>query len=366
MKLNKSRIMKFISLIVAAFLMFSVAANNDKTKVVMIQIMFRHGARSYLHDYPAETVDKSHWDKFGGYGSLTDVGNKNLYELGNYIQNHYKLETLNCREIEAVSTNFTRTIDSTKAFLKPFDCDKIPISTGDHEIFNSPCPRYKQLKSQAHNSPEYLALAKKYEDFIQLMATKSGIKDLSFYHMWEIADHYLVNLAHGLPISNWVLENLENILRINDFTFYIDFLTVEMGRLVSGLILNDIGQNFKSTILNQNYKKLHIYGAHDNYIAAMQKLLDFSDIYKNPEFASSYVFELRKDSSSNYFVKILFRNDKFNEGINYRPVTIKGCEELCPVDRFFKLSKAVNPVKIIKMCEESSKNQVFKLHNLTL
>ena len=56
----------------------------------------------------------------------------------------------------------------------------------------------------------------------------------------------------------------------------------------------------------------------------MQKLLDFSDIYKNPEFASSYVFELRKDSSSNYFVKILFRNDKFNEGINYRPVTIKG------------------------------------------
>ena len=108
------------------------------------------------------------------------------------------------------------------------------------------------------------------------MATKSGIKDLSFYHMWEIADHYLVNLAHGLPISNWVLENLENILRINDFTFYIDFLTVEMGRLVSGLILNDIGQNFKSTILNQNYKKLHIYGAVNLYIFLKENLNEFN------------------------------------------------------------------------------------------
>lgn len=56
----------------------------------------------------------------------------------------------------------------------------------------------------------------------------------------------------------------------------------------------------------------------------MQKLLGFSDDYKNPEFASSYIFELRKDRESNFYVKVLFRNDKFNEGINYYPVVIKG------------------------------------------
>lgn len=92
------------------------------------------------------------------------------------------------------------------------------------------------------------------------MSVKSGITDLSFYHMWEIADHYLVNLAHGLPISNWIEENLETILWINDYTFYIDFVTIEMGRLVSGGLLNSITENIKTKAANENHRKLYVYG----------------------------------------------------------------------------------------------------------
>ncbi len=69
------------------------------------------------------------------------------------------------------------------------------------------------------------------------MSLLSGInldKPLNYYKMWKIADNYLVNEANGLPIQKWIKDNLREIMFANDYTFYIDFITMEMGKLVSG------------------------------------------------------------------------------------------------------------------------------------
>lgn len=39
---------------------------------------------------------------------------------------------------------------------------------------------------------------------------------------------------HGLPLSQWVQDNYDKIMKANDDRFYIDFVTVEMGKLISG------------------------------------------------------------------------------------------------------------------------------------
>ena len=66
------------------------------------------------------------------------------------------------------------------------------------------------------------------------MSKQSGITSLDYYHMWEIADHILVNEPLALPLLDWELANYNNIMIANDYTFDVDFKTIEMGKLVSG------------------------------------------------------------------------------------------------------------------------------------
>ena len=69
------------------------------------------------------------------------------------------------------------------------------------------------------------------------MSELSGIPptELDLYHIWEIADHIMVNLSCGLEITDWQKEHMDTIMYLNDLTFYVDFITIEMGQLISGL-----------------------------------------------------------------------------------------------------------------------------------
>ena len=67
------------------------------------------------------------------------------------------------------------------------------------------------------------------------MENLSGIKNLDYYHMWEIADHILVNIPNNLPLTQWQIDNLYLIEKANDYTFYIDFVTIEMAKLIAGI-----------------------------------------------------------------------------------------------------------------------------------
>ena len=82
--------------------------------------------------------------------------------------------------------------------------------------------------------------------------------------------------------------------------------------------------HINQTIHGDSSIQLYTYGVHDNYNSGMQKLLETSDKFLNPNFASAYVFELRKDKCDNYFVKVLYKNDKYPGGVTLNPVVIRG------------------------------------------
>ena len=61
------------------------------------------------------------------------------------------------------------------------------------------------------------------------MSNFSGIKDLDYYNLWKIADHVLSNQANNLPLTDWELDNYDNITIANDFVFLTEAPTLEMG-----------------------------------------------------------------------------------------------------------------------------------------
>jgi hypothetical protein len=74
------------------------------------------------------------------------------------------------------------------------------------------------------------------------MANLSGISptELTLYQIWQIADHIMVNVPNGLPITDWQKKNMKTIMYLNDLVFYHDFSNEEMSKLLGGLYLKKI------------------------------------------------------------------------------------------------------------------------------
>ena len=59
-------------------------------------------------------------------------------------------------------------------------------------------------------------------------------------------------------------------------------------------------------------------------MAGMQKLLETSDKFINPNFGSAFIFELRRDRQYNYYVKVLNKNDVYPGMIHFNTVKMNG------------------------------------------
>ncbi|CAF0770893.1 unnamed protein product [Brachionus calyciflorus] len=355
--------MKLLIFVLINALGLGVSISENETKVVLVQAMFRHGIRSVLLKYPNDTKG-SIWDKYGGLGQLTPVGMRQLYNFGTFFRNKYQSflnPTYDRTRVFARSTDYDRTLQSCYSFLssvyKPNSDQRwapvtdlnwlpIPVHTAnlsDDRILhaNAECPRYDELRNTSRSTPEYLALQSSNQNFLDNMTRLSGLTNLNQYMIWQIADKAMVEEAHNLTLDQYIIDNYDRIMEMNDYTFYIDFVTDEMGRLISGGLLNDIVNNIKKKVSGSK-NELYIYTVHDNYVSGMQKILNTSTNFVQPNFASGFVFELRNDTSGNYYIQVLYKNNKPWEPDHLTPVKVNGCEFLCPLNQFYQKQQQVH------------------------
>lgn len=60
----------------------SVATAEDDTKLVLLQILFRHGGRTPTYVYPNDRYGEAPWKIYGGLGQLTQKGMQQHYAFG--------------------------------------------------------------------------------------------------------------------------------------------------------------------------------------------------------------------------------------------------------------------------------------------
>ena len=95
---------------------------------------------------------------------------------------------------------------------------------------------------------------------------------------------------------------------------------------------------------------------HDNYVAGLQKLLNTSTQFLQPDFTSGFVFELRKDAAGNYYVQVFYKNNKANDPISLTQVTVYGCDAICPYNKFLDLVKDNLISDFTNICKEQPAN----------
>ena len=136
---------------------------------------------------------------------------------------------------------------------------------------------------------------------------------------------------------------------LRDLSFTVDTLTEELRRLKGGPLVKEMIQHFdafatstdtsnemytnpcKTSILLATFiisRKVYIYSGHDTTVAPILHTLGvFNGLA--PPYASAILVELL--DTNGLHVKISYRNDSSPSPY---PLTIPGCDHLCPLDKF--------------------------------
>ncbi|EJW77145.1 histidine acid phosphatase, partial [Wuchereria bancrofti] len=193
-------------------LLFNCASNNAFVlrttdvkageHLIYVQAIWRHGDRApHQLPYPRDLNDESSWPR--GWSQLTNMGMKQLYELGLFLRKRYNgyIKEFNSADIRIITSRSDRAIVSAQAMLRGFfPADNIamqwlkdelwqPISFHSESIErNAPllhptlhaCSHYNQLMK---NETAVIAdeMMEKYADVVHLLANVTGIGEkLSF------------------------------------------------------------------------------------------------------------------------------------------------------------------------------------------
>lgn len=93
-------------------------------------------------------------------------------------------------------------------------------------------------------------------------------------------------------------------------------------------------------------------------------MLNLTSKITQPPFASSVILELRKSlSGSKYYVQVFIKNNTIDEEITLKEVNIYGCDKLCPLDDFMRITDSMIINDYSKEC--AVKNSRIYLYNFT-
>lgn len=348
-----------MKLFIVISILFNVAFSIDlsDTKLEHVQIIFRHGERSPIERLPFDTFKDSSWDKFGGYGQLTQTGIKTSHNFGTFLREFYSdfiPESYNRNFVYVRSTDYDRTIMSAQSLLsglfppeneqvwnKNIRWQPVPVHMthkNEDELYNlQACPRFTKLKNDVFESNEAMKLIDDNQDLIDRVNKGIGNGNLTLIDFKRLSDNLFISKENKLSQPDWVTSNMYRQIRlIGTGLSDLYYKTIEMAKLTSGSILFKIKQNIIEKTENKSTNQLYLFSAHDSYVSALSKLLDTKIEMRQPNYCSAIVIELRR-ANNDFYVRALWKNNPSSAGIDMKEVRMFGQGKLIPLKKFMSL-----------------------------
>uniref|UniRef100_A0A3Q2P2Z2 Lysosomal acid phosphatase n=1 Tax=Fundulus heteroclitus TaxID=8078 RepID=A0A3Q2P2Z2_FUNHE len=243
--------------------------------------LFRHGDRSPVKAYPTDPYKEDAWPQ--GFGQLTQEGMRQHYELGQFLRTRPGLK------------------------WQPIPVHTVPQS--EERLLSFPlgdCPRYKQLMNETEHTAEFLNITTAYQDFMELLKSKTALKNVSVKTVWSVFDTLFCESCHNMSAPDWVTADvMDRLTFLNDFGLQFLFgvhQQQQKSRLQGGLLLGEIVKNLtKMAVPDPNQQlKLMMLSAHDTTVAALQASLNVFN-GKQPPYASCHIIELYREENGLVF-----------------------------------------------------------------
>ncbi|KAK7169178.1 hypothetical protein R3I93_005236 [Phoxinus phoxinus] len=362
-------------------------AEQSPYELKLIQVLFRHGARTPLKsipdvleaqwvpellEAPAHTeIDYTVTDLKGGPrppapvedsyrakiltggtypGQLTTVGMQQLYDLGVKLRKKYIQEepfltpSFNPKEVHIRSTNIVRTIESAKCLVaglfqqKQAGVVSILTDKAEKEVLYPNYHGCKLLKlHMGHRWAQSSTLPDIAAD-LQSIQSSLGVDPHQHIDFILIRDDMVARETHGLPLPT-ALEHWRSIIeqRAVDMICHIyepskrQNLQMCVGPLFQ-LLLTNIEDKIQGTTSNPD-RKLFLYSVHDTTLMPCLMALGVFDM-KWPPYAADITLELYQHRQTNqHYVKVSYIG---------QDQKIPGCSDVyCPLHEF-KAAMAVH------------------------
>ncbi|VDN00710.1 unnamed protein product [Thelazia callipaeda] len=341
---------------------------QSDVKLIYVQAIWRHGDRApHQLPYPNDLNDEKSWPR--GWSHLTNVGMKQIYDLGRFFQQRYHnyVNEFNSIDVKVVTSRSERAIVSAQAMLRGF----FPIENSSLQWLKDekwqPIPFYMEkieknaplLHSTTHFCPRYNALMQaedesnsnmmqEYANFTHFLANITGIgENLNFSRLGSLLDIQR-EIYHNLPQPAWVhqiwpqYQNMSTIEIITKFKLTSQILkynTIEKAKLKGGLLLGEILDRFKNVSSNKatEARKMYLYSAHDATVCALQYALNVGQNSLVP-YAACLILELYQSEKNETVVKILYKNE--TESDYAHELQVPGCSVPCTLNQLIILTSS--------------------------
>nr|XP_039271597.1 prostatic acid phosphatase-like [Styela clava] len=356
------------------FIIIWMHAVKGVKELVFVNIVWRHGDRSYIKSYPNDPYKNgSIWKN--GPGELTNIGIKQQYELGKFLRSRYDIilsKAYRPQEIYVRSTDKDRTIMSAQSNMAglypPVTSDElwngsntewypVPIHVVPLESDNllrypiRGCPKYEKVMHDIHNSPWFIAHEKNYSSFYGYIQKNTGSTyRYNFSNIWEVEDNLFCLKSNNFSLPHWVKnEDLQKLKFLNSLDMGVMFSDVDykyrsvISQMQGGVLLKEMIQNMTQHINNISKYSTIAYSAHDTTLTALLVTLGNYD-WIQPEYASCIMIELYKDSDK-YFVEIFYKKRNGTKALKFF-----NCNISCPFDDFVTIAKQLIPDDYGKIC----------------
>lgn len=357
-------------LLLSAYVCLSAADAAGNSTLQLVQVLFRHGARTPVIVCPTDPHTDFWLDE--GLGQLTNQGKRMQYELGQFLRKRYD-GFLSAKYHENYtfvrSSDVDRTLMSAQANLaglfppqgrdlwnpdlhwQPIPVHTIPITDDLLLNFLTACPRYAlELKRVMATTPLRL-VEQQNEPLYEYISQHCGAPITGLESAMLLYDLLLIESSRNMTLPAWATASLApynatvfpDVLKpLNALAFDLLNYDAALRRLGGGALLADmtghLAQKVAGSLAPPN-RELFMYSGHDSDVAA---LLGALGAYNGiaPPLASCVILELHRDAAGTFFVQLFYRNDTTVEPF---PLRLPNCTAQCPWEAFRDLTAAVRP-----------------------
>jgi len=376
-----------LQVLLQQFLTEAAFQNSLEGKLVLSQLIWRHGDRSPTTLFPTYSASaEDAWPM--GLGALTPRGMHQHFLLGKELRKKFRgylNVTYSSKEITVWSTDFDRTLMSAQMNMAGL-YDRVTLREIGNSSANLPqavpihtettgilspgetpgfrdCPAYdRERLNVMHRSDLARTIRAENGSLIDSIKFQTGNVSLRIN---RIADAVFCSNQHGVPLPAWIAKN-DTIKEFLDYYYKnlapsLFMYSDKLIRLGGGPLLASLISNMREKAAGNLTQKVVVYSAHDVTVMALLAALGVFD-RKQPFYASMVSLDLYRKLDgepevlsshdlSDYFIIINYLRGALKPDLSKaETLIIPGCASRCPLDKFVRLTADNVPDDLIEEC----------------